>query len=225
MRKSTKYAIAFVIVALVLIFVLWSAGVFQALASVGQPAPTPGAEGDWDIEVTRLVHWDTLSGDGVAAAGVTTSIDVDGQGGRVIGTRADMDDAGAQLDMDVTLINLNTQAFSGQTFQYVMTHGAYDQVEDATTGSDFPLVSPDASDPTIPGIVYDDGGDDSSNPNGNEVDGRYFDVVPASGSELTEAEINVNEAAITAMTPGLQYSLEILVEGLATLTVIYQPTA
>lgn len=207
MARSTWIAIAAVLV----IVVLYAAGAFGTLAQLlHEGAPAPGAEADWEVRITRLVFWDAASGDGVAASGVVCTIDEpDERSGECSGTRADLDDAGAQLDLEFTIFNLATS-----DRQIVVTHGDYSTVE--AGAFDYPLVSEDQG---VPRIVYTDGSG-----NGHEVEGRFFDVVPSDQSERVEAEIDVSETAVSNASTSGVYFLEVVIQNVATLRVDFDFT-
>jgi hypothetical protein len=107
MRKSTKYAI----VAVVLIVILYVAGVFGAIAAFlstgGAPAPTAGAS--WDAKITSA---------SVATAAETTSITPDGKQVSLFSGLADWKTV-ADNDNIALIFNLINQNEGSSQTQYV----------------------------------------------------------------------------------------------------------
>ena len=183
-------------------------GALAALSAVPGPVgpPTPGAL--WNLQITRVVFWDTLSTDGVAVTGGTGIIDTAGKFADIYAARADMDDAGAVLDIDVTMINLN-QGDSTITWQIVMQLGAFDSVDDAAAGTSYPLVQPDNADPSIGEVTYVDVG-----ATGSRVGALFYDVIATAGSGVTEAEISlVDTTPFVAMVVGQYYDISVVAGG------------
>jgi hypothetical protein len=197
-------------------FLLGGAAFLQSLYTGAQPAPSaPGAT--WKIGFTTGTEYDDTAAS--PAAGVVTTISADGQSADSFGSRADMNDAGAVMVAKVSVINLNNPEFSGQTFQIISHIGSFPTISDPTTGANYPLIDPSASDPAVADVVW------SSSPDaGVQTKADFYVNVPALASETFTATADVNEAAPAAMTIGTVYSVSYSV-GPSTLVWNLHPTA
>jgi len=197
-------------------FMLGGVAFVQSLFAGAQPTSSaPGAS--WKIGFTTGTQYDDTGAQ--PAAGTTTLVAADSQSADTFGSRADMNDAGAVMTAKFSVINLNNPTFSGQTFQISSHIGTYPTISDPTTGSNFPLIDPSASDPAVADVAWSDADSD-----GVQVKADFIDNVAALGSETYTAVADVNEAAPAAMTIGQVYSVSFVV-GPVTLTWNLHPTA
>lgn len=205
--------------------VLFAAGIVMggiaALASVSAPAAPgePATQELWEIRISRAVYWDTVSTDGVAVTGGTGVIAVDGKSADWYFARADFDDAGAAIDVDLDAINLNIAEFSGQTFQLIFDIGTYSSVVDVGAGTTRPMLDPDNVDASIPEVTY------AGATSGSQVGDKYYVSIAAGGSDTAiEAEMSVNEASVAAMTVGTNYFVNVLADS-ENFSLLFHPTA
>ena len=197
-------------------FLLGGAAFLTSLYAGGQPAPSaPGAT--WKIQFKAGTEYDDTGAQ--PAAGTVTTVSADGASADTFASRADMDDAGAVMKAVVSVINLNSPAFSGQKFQIISSIGSFPTIADPATGANRPLIDPSASDPSVADVAWTDADSD-----GVQTKAQFYDNVAALGTETYTAVADINEAAPATMTVGTVYSVTFLV-GPSTLTWNLHPTA
>jgi hypothetical protein len=129
-----------------------------------------------------------------------------------------MSGAGSKMCAKFSVINLNQPAFSGQTFQLISQIGTFPTVSNPSTGAQYPLISPSASDSTVPDVTWTD-----ADANGVQIKRQFYDNVGALASETYTAQAVVNVNAVGAMTVGQTYSVSYIL-GAATLIWNLHPT-